>query len=908
MQTEEFIAFLSQNGYGPKRNGNNYVLKINNNTITIDIKENKYAVEGITPDHMRITDLTKEENFCVVMLLIKLFKKGYAAKTISLEKQWQLGHESSGYLDVMLTDPDSNSIYMIEVKRADYLSSYVNIGNEKKLKQAFSYAIQEKTTKIVSFYSYDFREKKDYFYNVFTDQLLQDSKNTDDFFERWNKVFDRSDYIVNNPIFNIKRSVKTYENLYNIENEDTKVLYGQFLTILRLHSISDKPNAFMKMINLLLAKISDEISYNKVFRVEDKHGNVHEYNGVKFQYIVETDTPKTFIKRINELYKYGMREYLHKTVIDYSDEEIEAVNGGPVKKELSEIIDDLRSKNSNNFSFIEVYDDSTFVQNFEVLRDIVELLQNYRFKYDTKHPFLGDFFEALLNTSLKQEAGQFFTPYPITEFMVNALPYKQFIDNKLQSHEVDFIPKVIDYACGAGHFLISSMSRLQNLIHNIPDEYDDLTPSQKVRVNRYISEPYSWVNNNNVVGIDKDYRLAKTTKISTFLNGAENAEIITGDGINKFDCTEYSGTVLYSQKKKNEKFDFLIANPPFSIDGFMRNFAKNGIDNKSNDFSLLKSYNTSDSAIEKYFVERAEQLVVKDGYIAIILPQSVLSNCKYEDLRRFILSNFRIYGLLLTSDITFSGTTTSPVVLFMQKIKIENPDYDIMLMCSPKYLTPTASKLKEKEVGFLGYEFSSNRMKSGISIKTESVLKSILPYIQKFILGEDTFIDEALSDYVFVKNINDILLNKGNNYVGDIYPKYTNVSGVPLKEYCELNIRTESDFEVLPKKYVEISDLFVGKLGKGHKQQKTNRFCKAGDILLSGLCPSKDHVVISDGEYMVSPAIHVLSEFDSEKTRDFVYDRLRDDSVLKQMNSLLDGFKITYAKISDGNLMNNVKI
>ena len=45
MQTEEFIAFLSQNGYGPKRNGNNYVLKINNNTLTIDIKENKYAVE-----------------------------------------------------------------------------------------------------------------------------------------------------------------------------------------------------------------------------------------------------------------------------------------------------------------------------------------------------------------------------------------------------------------------------------------------------------------------------------------------------------------------------------------------------------------------------------------------------------------------------------------------------------------------------------------------------------------------------------------------------------------------------------------------------------------------------------------------------------------------------------------------
>ena len=59
---------------------------------------------------------------------------------------------------------------------------------------------------------------------------------------------------------------------------------------------------------------------------------------------------------------------------------------------------------------------------------------------------------------------------------------------------------------------------------------------------------------------------------------------------------------------------------------------------------------------------------------------------------------------------------------------------------------------------------------------------------------------------------------------------------------------------------------------------------------------------------MLSPAIHVLSHFKDDKERDKVYKQLRTDDVLKQMNTMLDGFKVTYAKISDENLYNNVLI
>lgn len=885
-------------------------ISINENTIVVDKQMLKYKIKNLHPGHERILDLTKKENYSVLMLLIKLFQKGYSTNVITLEKTWQLGHTDSGSLDLMIKNPQNNDIYMFEVKSFDQINKYTNIKNDKKLKQVFSYAIQEKSTKIISFYAYDFKNKKDYFYNIFTRDILKEAQNVDDFFERWNKVFDKTDYIVANSIFNIKQNIKKYENLENITSTDTKLLFNQFLTILRLHSISDKPNAFMKMINLFLAKIGDEITNNKNFRIKDNNNVVHEFYGIKFQYVNGIDTPESFMKRLNELYKKGMREYLNKDVIDYSDDEIDEYIKEKEDNELYKIFDNLRLKKNNNFSFIEVYDDDTFLENFDVVKSIVELLEGFKFKYETKHQFLGDFFEELLNTSLKQEAGQFFTPYPIVDFMVESLPYEELIYSRIENNQVDYIPKVIDYACGAGHFLISSMAKIQSIINQIANnDSTHLTPEQQKKTDTYFRDPYSWVSKENVVGIEKDYRLAKTTKIATFLNGDGDAEIISGDGINKFSAKEYENTVLFSlHKKKIEKFDFLIANPPYSIDGFMRNFTKNNISKSSGDFTLLEKINYNDSAIEKFFVERAEQLICKNGYVSIVLPQSILSSDKYSDLRKFIFNNFKIIGMLLTSDITFSGTSTSPVILFMKKQSVKTLDYDVLIACSPKYLSPNAKRMNQKEEHFLGYKFSSNRAKSGIEIKNDSTLQKIANYMRTFILNNRIDIDNEFKDNVFIKRLSDIVLNNTDTYVGDIYPKYIANEGSPLYKFCQLNCRTKDDFETPPIKYIEISDLSEDKIGKGTKEHQSNRFCKQGDILISSLCPSKNKIMIANDNYMVSSAIHVLSHFNSENERNLIFNKLREATTIKQMNSMLDGFKITYAKINDKNLMHNVKI
>ena len=70
----------------------------------------------------------------------------------------------------------------------------------------------------------------------------------------------------------------------------------------------------------------------------------------------------------------------------------------------------------------------------------------------------------------------------------------------------------------------------------------------------------------------------------------------------------------------------MISNTPYSIDGFMQSFKKHKIDTTSKTFSLLsKELTDKNTDIETYFVERAWQLLKKEGVASIILPQSVLA-------------------------------------------------------------------------------------------------------------------------------------------------------------------------------------------------------------------------------------------------------------------------------------------
>jgi type I restriction enzyme M protein len=442
--------------------------------------------------------------------------------------------------------------------------------------------------------------------------------------------------------------------------DDGGKIYNHIMEILRHNGISDKPNAFNKLLNLFVCKIIDE----------DKNPE----DELQFQCWDGLSDEKLQMT-LNDLYKEGMWRFLEVRIIDHSESDVDEVlqklgiGDTEHKQELMRMFSDARLKKSPNFAFVEVQDEKTFRLNAKVVREIVELLQHYKFRYEQKHEFLGDFFEKMLNTSMKQEAGQFFTPVPIARFIISSLPLREFVQGKIDGKEADPLPTVIDYACGSGHFLTEFMSKMQTIIEDI--DVSKASPRVRGKLNSWRGDvKFSWASE-YVYGIDFDNRLVKTSKVSAFFNGDGEATIIWGNGLDSFERSEeYRGKLKTTlpNKMDNGQFDILISNPPYSVQMF-KTVLKHGAES----FDLYHSLTDNSSEIECLFVERAKQLLKIGGWAGVILPSSMLSNGGiYSRAREIIFKYFKVKAIVELGSGTFMKTGTNTIILFLER----RPDSD----------------------------------------------------------------------------------------------------------------------------------------------------------------------------------------------------------------------------------------
>ena len=149
-------------------------------------------------------------------------------------------------------------------------------------------------------------------------------------------------------------------------------------------------------------------------------------------------------------------------------------------------------------------------------------------------------------------------------------------------------------------------------------------PSVKRNLSSWKINPFDWAYD-FVYGIEADYRLVKTAKVSCFLNGDGLANVIHADGLDHFQkSTDYKGKLKEVSKddpKDNGVFDVLVANPPYSVSAF-----KNTLKNGEESFDLYNRLTDDSSEIECLFVERTKQLLKTGGWAGVILPRSILSN------------------------------------------------------------------------------------------------------------------------------------------------------------------------------------------------------------------------------------------------------------------------------------------
>lgn len=172
-----------------------------------------------------------------------------------------------------------------------------------------------------------------------------------------------------------------------------------------------------------------------------------------------------------------------------------------------------------------------------------------------------------------------------------------------------------------------------------------------------------------VYGIEKDYRLVKTAKVSCYLHGDGLAKVIHGDGLGDFSTsTEFKDLLKETDRtwpQDNKQFDIIISNPPYSVSAF-----KGLMDSLTSEkaFDLHKRLTDQSSEIECLFLERTKQLLKNDGVAGIILPSSILSNTGiYTQTREILLRHFKVLGIAELGSNTFMATGTNTVTLFLRR-------------------------------------------------------------------------------------------------------------------------------------------------------------------------------------------------------------------------------------------------
>lgn len=635
-------------------NHDNYSIEIDFEKNTIDFG----TKISFNDSDKNIQNITKPEDLVVLECVDRLLNKGYQPQNIILEKRYPSGHGTSGRLDILVNN-DNSAYMMIECKTwgKEFDKEFSNLN--KNGGQLFTYFQQDKNVELLVLYTSSLISNKLEYKNeiIKIEDEYKNTSNVKDFYDRWNKT------TKNNGVFNewntpydYKSKALTPKDLIDIKQEDSSFIFNRFMEILRHNVVSDKPNAFNKIFTLFLCKIMDE-------------KNTKPNEELEFQWLEGIDDHVEFQKRLTDLYQRGMKEFLDKEVTDLSDKEFEEKFGrldNSIKDQLLKEFTKIRLQKNNEFAIKDVFDAETFEENAIVVKEIVELLQDFKIRYTKKQQFLSDFFELLLTTGLKQEVGQFFTPVPIAKFIIRSIPFDKIIKEKLDSGEKDeLLPNVIDYAVGSGHFITEAMDEIQKEINAL--ESDDYISDTARKLKSWKADHFDWAYE-YVYGIEKDYRLVKTAKVGCYLHGDGLAKVIHGDGLSNFTETkEYKGKLKYKDKnypQDNKKFDVVVSNPPYSVSAF-KNVSKRF---NSDDFELYDRLTDQSSEIEALFIERTKQLLKDGGIAGIVLPSSILTGGGiYTKTREVIFKYFDIVSITELGSNTFMATGTNTVVLFLRR-------------------------------------------------------------------------------------------------------------------------------------------------------------------------------------------------------------------------------------------------
>ncbi len=265
----------------------------------------------------------------------------------------------------------------------------------------------------------------------------------------------------------------------------------------------------------------------------------------------------------------------------------------------------------------EVFEDSNqYMKDGILLRKVINEIDAIEFDEHSERHAFGDIYETILRSLQSAgNAGEFYTPRAVTDFMV------KMIDPKLGE-------RIGDFACGTGGFLTSTLKMLEPQIETIEDR-----------------EKY----NMSIYGIEKKplpYLLCITNML---LHDIDNPKIFHGNSLER-NVREY---------KAGDKFDIALMNPPYGgteSDGVKINFPAD-----------LRSSETAD-----LFMSVIMYRLNEHGRAGVIIPDGFLfgtDNAKVA-IKKKLLDEFNLHTIVRMPSSVFSPyTSITTNIMFFDKSK-----------------------------------------------------------------------------------------------------------------------------------------------------------------------------------------------------------------------------------------------
>ena len=345
-------------------------------------------------------------------------------------------------------------------------------------------------------------------------------------------------------------------------------------------------------------------------------------------------------------------------------------------------------------------------------RRIVETLQTFDLA-KTGDDIKGIAFERFLGATFRGELGQFFTPRPVVDFMVEMLNPRE---GQL----------ICDPAAGSGGFLIRAFEHVRNDIEADlqsqkdakraeiealkldPEAEADAIEAAFMEINRELlpstddNKPVdtrlgrlAW---RCIFGTDAEPRAARTAKMNMIMHGDGHGGIHHHDGL-----VDVNGIFP-------DRFDLIVTNPPFGStvgrdqrlgdsdetqittddDLIKKHQSRYGEVWKENHARLLKAQEERTPVLDLFeigrdkasrdteviFVERCLQLLKPGGLLNIVLPDGNLNNPSLNWLRRWCEGRAKLLGVISLPEETFrsSKATAKCSVVTLRRFTTEEED------------------------------------------------------------------------------------------------------------------------------------------------------------------------------------------------------------------------------------------